>query len=145
MEGILGRNQTEWRHLDVQSGHGAPSIVDDIRNVCPITWWLSISNRWPNRIYTHDMNVLSAFVEQARQGYIKTNRPHVIVHSADQVRHSTFVIPSIYPVNSWLSVNSSHYYYQHPSLHQTPLTLFYSSVMVICSHGQVRKPRHDDP
>ena len=37
------------------------------------------------RIYTHDINVLSAFVEEARQGYVRTNRPHVIVHTADQV------------------------------------------------------------
>ena len=35
-------------------------------------------------IYSNKMKVLSAFVEDARLGYLKTSRPHVIVHSADQ-------------------------------------------------------------
>ncbi|KAJ3509731.1 hypothetical protein NLJ89_g5069 [Agrocybe chaxingu] len=35
-------------------------------------------------IYTRNMSVLSSFVEEARLGYVKTSRPHVIVHSVDQ-------------------------------------------------------------
>ncbi|KAF9528853.1 hypothetical protein CPB83DRAFT_853845 [Crepidotus variabilis] len=49
-------------------------------------------------IYTHDMNVLSSFVEEAREGYIKTNLPHVIVHTADQ--------PNFGPMFTWTNAKS---------------------------------------
>jgi len=37
------------------------------------------------RIYTRDMGALSALVEDAHERYAKSSRPHVIVHTADQV------------------------------------------------------------
>ncbi|KAF8872803.1 hypothetical protein CPB84DRAFT_1798978 [Gymnopilus junonius] len=35
-------------------------------------------------MYTRDMGALSAMVEEARKRYLKTSRPHVMVHTADQ-------------------------------------------------------------
>jgi hypothetical protein len=35
------------------------------------------------RLYTRDLSVLSALVEDAHERYIKTTRPHVTVHTAD--------------------------------------------------------------
>ncbi|KDR78146.1 hypothetical protein GALMADRAFT_245173 [Galerina marginata CBS 339.88] len=44
-------------------------------------------------LYTRDMGALSAIVEEARQRYVKTSRPHVIVHTADQ--------PAFGPGSTW--------------------------------------------
>ncbi|CAA7264031.1 unnamed protein product [Cyclocybe aegerita] len=49
-------------------------------------------------IYTRNMSVLSSFVEEARLGYIKTSRPHVIVHSVDQ--------PNFGPSFTWNNAKS---------------------------------------
>ncbi|KAF5329659.1 hypothetical protein D9619_009197 [Psilocybe cf. subviscida] len=44
-------------------------------------------------IYTRDMSVLSALVDDARERYLKSNKPHVIVFSADQ--------PNYGPGSTW--------------------------------------------
>lgn len=36
-------------------------------------------------MYTRDMGAMAALVEEARQRYVKTSRPHVIVHTAGRV------------------------------------------------------------
>lgn len=38
------------------------------------------------RIYTRDMSAITSLVESARQLYLETSRPNVVVHTADQVR-----------------------------------------------------------
>ncbi|KAF8872800.1 hypothetical protein CPB84DRAFT_1798973 [Gymnopilus junonius] len=44
-------------------------------------------------IYTRKMSALSALVEEGRQRYVKTSRPHVTVHTADQ--------PAYGPASPW--------------------------------------------
>ena len=36
-------------------------------------------------MYTRDISVLSALVEDAHERYVKTTSPHVIVHTANTV------------------------------------------------------------
>jgi hypothetical protein len=54
-------------------------------NICDEITEIVDSSHFSFRIYTRDMGALSALVEDAHQRYVKTSRPHVIVHTADQV------------------------------------------------------------
>jgi len=83
------------------------------------------------------MNVLSAFVEEARQGYIKTNRPNVIVHTPDHVRH-IFCYPSTHPSHLFRLIHIV-----IPGLNA--LTFRYSTTLIIPSGGPTPKSSLADP
>lgn len=44
------------------------------------------------RIYTRNMNAITSLVEHARQQYLDISRPNVVVHTADQVRKTLWII-----------------------------------------------------
>ena len=41
-------------------------------------------------MYTRDMSAMTSLVENAKQRYLETSRPNVVVHTADQVGHDNF-------------------------------------------------------
>ena len=92
MERLLDRNQAKQRSrrlhsLRVWRSAISYHLLDVSLNFSPWFLWRFLIM---TSMYTREMSAITSLVENARERYLETSRPSVVIHTADQVGPLSF-------------------------------------------------------